>query len=66
LQQGPAKFGLKSAISIAATASLRAVSSLSAALYWSDNLLNLINKKPSFGICATVLGRFAREDLPRD
>src|SRR5262245_27312345 len=31
----------------------------------SVKALNLIDKKPSLGICATVLGCSAREDLPR-
>src|SRR5262245_4596029 len=55
LQQGPTKFGVKSAIWIAASASSRVASGLLATTESVNNILNSINKNPCLGICATVL-----------
>src|SRR5262245_65026035 len=53
LQQGPTKFGVKSAIWIAASASSRVASGLLATTESANNILNSINKNPFLGICAT-------------
>jgi hypothetical protein len=56
LQQGLTKFGVKSATWIVATASSRVAFDLAATPESADKALNYMNKKPSLGICATVLG----------
>jgi hypothetical protein len=59
------KVGPEIGVSIAASACSRACFGLAEAPDSSDKLLNFLNKKPSLGICATVLACFAGEHLPR-